>query len=73
MKGRSWAEWFAAWCVERGVLTAESVRSVQNTDFYVVARRLHAKRNESDRVIMIQLDGALREMNGASRTIRCRA
>jgi len=69
MELETWTEWFARWCVDNGVLSTAHVLAVKNTDFYVVARRQYA-RHASDRVIGMQLEGALREVNGASRAVR---
>ena len=71
MERETWTEWFDRWCVDNGVLTDPAKKAVKNTDFYVVARRQHA-RNASDRVLNMQLEGALRECNGASRAAGCR-
>ena len=71
MELETWSDWFGQWCVKNGVLSNATALAVKNTDFYTVARRQHA-RKASDRVLNMQLEGALREINGASRAAGCR-
>lgn len=68
----TWADWFGKWCVAHGVFTCDHVAAVKHTDFYATARRMYAKGNHSDRVMTLQLDGALGEINGAARAPRKR-
>jgi len=66
----TWNEWFAKWCVERGVLANADVKALRNTDHYAIARRMFG--HASWHKMGLQLDGALAELNGAARAARPR-
>ncbi len=66
----TWAEWFGGWC-RRNCVGSGDQQAVKDSDFYLVARRMHGK--ASDRVLDMQLAGALRNANGAARAPQRRA